>query len=122
MLKIRLTRIGSNKNPHYRVVVVPARSKRNTKAIEILGFYDPKTKEKKLDSERITYWRSKGAQLSDIMTQLMGEKVKKDYSKNKRVVEKRQKEEDAKSKEVKEAKTETVETAATETNLTEKSE
>jgi len=59
MLKIRLTRVGSKNNPHYRLILVPARTKRNTKALEILGFFNPKTKEMKFDNEKIKQWREK---------------------------------------------------------------
>ena len=91
MLKIRLTRVGSKNNPHYRLILVPARTKRNTKALEILGFYNPKTKEMKFDKEKIKQWREKGAQLSETVQRLLGEKPKRDYSQNKRVLEKQAK-------------------------------
>ncbi|KKP69968.1 30S ribosomal protein S16 [candidate division CPR3 bacterium GWF2_35_18] len=104
MLKIRLTRVGSKNNPHYRLILVPARTKRNTKALEILGFFNPKTKEMKFDNEKIKQWREKGAQLSETVQRLLGEKPKRDYSKNKRVLEKQAKL--AEKKEVAPAKTE----------------
>lgn len=91
MLKIRLTRVGSKNNPHYRLIVVPARTKRNTKALEILGFFNPKTKEMKFNKEKINEWRKKGAQLSETVERLLGEKPKRDYSKNKKVLEKQAK-------------------------------
>jgi small subunit ribosomal protein S16 len=89
MVKIRLTRVGSKKNPHYRLIVVPARTKRNTKALEIIGSYDPKNKKFDYKKDRITYWRSKGAQLTDTVERLLGEKPKRDYTKFKRVIEKK---------------------------------
>lgn len=98
MVKIRLTRVGSKKNPHYRLVAVPAREKRESKFLEILGFYDPHTKEISFDKERIKYWREHGAQLSETVTRLLGEKEKHDYSKNKRVLENIAKEKTKKEK------------------------
>jgi small subunit ribosomal protein S16 len=72
MLKIRLQRIGRKNDPAFRVVLTD--SKNSTKSgrfLEILGTYNPKTKDesmqKKLESDRIKYWMSKGAQCSDTM-------------------------------------------------------
>lgn len=65
MVKIRLMRLGAKKNPHYRVVVVDGRSKRDGSYIESLGYYDPrKTVETplQLDGERAKYWLEQGAQ------------------------------------------------------------
>jgi len=103
MVKIRLMRVGSKNNPHYRLIAVPARTKRDTKALEILGHYNPKTKEVVFKKDRIAYWRDKGAQLTDTVERLMGEKPKRDYSKNKRVLLKQQA--DQKSKEAKKQET-----------------
>lgn len=77
MVKIRLTRIGSKRNPHYRVVVVDSRKKRSSDYIESLGFYDPRdtTDEPlKIDAERAAYWLSQGAQPTDTAVRLL-EKV-----------------------------------------------
>jgi small subunit ribosomal protein S16 len=72
MLKIRLQRIGRKNDPSFRVVLTD--SKNSTKSgrfLEILGTYNPKTKEdsqqKVLNGERIKYWMSKGAQCSGTM-------------------------------------------------------
>lgn len=68
MLKIRLQRIGRKNDPSFRVVLTD--SKNSTKSgrfLEILGTYNPKAGEKKLESEKIKYWISKGAQCSDTM-------------------------------------------------------
>lgn len=92
MVKIRLTKVGSKKNAHYRLIAVPARTKRETKALEILGFYNPTTKEVNFKKDRIDYWRSKGAQPTDTVLRLLGEKVERDYSKDKRVLEKKARE------------------------------
>ena len=68
MLKIRLQRIGRKNDPAFRVVLTD--SKNSTKSgrfLEILGTYNPKTDEKKLENDRIKYWISKGAKCSNTM-------------------------------------------------------
>ncbi len=68
MLKIRLQRIGRKNDPSFRAVLTD--SKNSTKSgrfLEILGTYNPKAGEKKLETERIKYWMSKGAQCSGTM-------------------------------------------------------
>ena len=65
MVKIRLTRTGAKKNPHYRVVVVDARVKRGGDYIESLGHYDPRETTPNaftLDVERAAHWLARGAQ------------------------------------------------------------
>lgn len=62
MVKIRLSRVGRKNLAHYRVVVVQAREKRDTNAIELLGNYSPYTKELSLNEDRVKYWLSVGAQ------------------------------------------------------------
>jgi len=70
-VKIRLSRIGSKNNPHYRIVVKEARSNRDGKSLEILGHYDPFTKEVKANLERINYWVSMGAQKTKTLDRLI---------------------------------------------------
>ena len=71
--RIRLARVGSKKNPIYRVVVADSRSPRDGRFIEIVGRYnpqhDPSTIE--LDTERIEEWIGKGAQPSETVKRLM---------------------------------------------------
>lgn len=74
MVKIRLMRMGSKQNPHYRMVVVDRRKKRGSNYIESLGHYDPrKTTDSplKIDPERIAYWLSQGAQPTDTALRLI---------------------------------------------------
>jgi small subunit ribosomal protein S16 len=63
-VRIRLTRVGSKKNPIYRVVVADSRSPRDGRFIEIVGRYNPRTDPSTidLDQEKIDDWISKGAQ------------------------------------------------------------
>ena len=62
MVKIRLRRLGCKKNPIFRVVVINSSAKRESAPIQQLGFYNPKTKEMKLDKESAEAWVKKGAQ------------------------------------------------------------
>ncbi|MBA2741442.1 MAG: 30S ribosomal protein S16 [Actinobacteria bacterium] len=63
-VKIRLTRVGSKKNPIYRVVVADSRSPRDGRFIEIVGRYNPRTEPSTidLDQDKIDDWIAKGAQ------------------------------------------------------------
>ncbi len=71
--RIRLARVGSKKNPIYRVVVADSRSPRDGRFIEIVGRYNPQTQPSTidLDAEKIENWISKGAQPSDSVRRLM---------------------------------------------------
>ena len=77
MLKIRLQRIGRKNDPAFRVLLTD--SKNSTKSgrfLEIVGTYNPKAGETKFETDRIKYWISKGAKLSDTMHNfLVHEKV-----------------------------------------------
>ena len=72
-LKIRLTRIGATHQPHYRIVIAEARSRRDGAPVETLGTYDPRTKGKQvtLKLDRVDYWISKGAKPSDTLNALI---------------------------------------------------
>ena len=67
MLMIRLARVGARKQPHYRVVVIEKERPRNGRPVEIVGTYNPRTTPAsvELKRDRIEYWRSKGAQVSE---------------------------------------------------------
>ncbi len=73
MLMIRLARFGAKKKPSYRVVVIEKERARDSRAVEVVGTYNPVTKPAtvKLNHERIRYWRSQGAQLSDTVARLL---------------------------------------------------
>ncbi len=64
MLRIRLSRVGKKNKAQFRVTVADGRRSPTGKFIEILGHYNPHTKEKVLKRERIEYWISKGAKPS----------------------------------------------------------
>ena len=63
-VKIRLKRMGKIRSPHYRIVVMDSRTKRDGRAIEEIGLYQPKNDPSviKVDSERAQYWLGVGAQ------------------------------------------------------------
>ena len=73
MVMIRLARFGARKQPYYRIVVIEKDRARNGRSIEVVGTYNPRTSPASIDlkHERIAYWRSKGAQLSDIVAKLV---------------------------------------------------
>jgi small subunit ribosomal protein S16 len=73
MVKIRLKRGGAKKRPYYRIIAIDHREKRDGRALEYLGTYDPITHpvQIKLEAERITHWVSKGAQISPAVKGLM---------------------------------------------------
>jgi small subunit ribosomal protein S16 len=62
MLKLRLKKKGKKRQPSYRVVVMLSTSPRDGKVIKDLGFYNPITKELKLDVENIRYQLKNGVQ------------------------------------------------------------
>jgi small subunit ribosomal protein S16 len=72
-VKLRLTRVGSKKNPVYRIVAADSRSPRDGKFLEIVGRYNPQTDPStiELDEERIKDWISKGAQPSATVKRLL---------------------------------------------------
>ena len=73
MVAIRLSRVGAKKKPSYRVVVMDKRRARDSRNIEIVGFYNPRPTpiEIKLERERIDYWIGVGAQPSERVKRLI---------------------------------------------------
>ena len=73
MVTIRLRRTGCNNGPSFRVVATDSRSPRDGRFIEILGSYDPKRKGENyaLKMDRIEYWQSHGATVSETVGSLL---------------------------------------------------
>ena len=71
---IRLSRIGKPKQPYYRVVVIEKERARNGRPVEVVGTYNPRTTPASIElkRERIDYWRSKGAQVSERVGKILG--------------------------------------------------
>ncbi|HEX8076102.1 MAG TPA: 30S ribosomal protein S16 [Thermoleophilaceae bacterium] len=72
-VRLRLTRVGSRKNPIWRVVVADQRSPRDGRVIETIGRYNAQTdpSEIVLDEDRVRHWLARGAQPSDTVRRLM---------------------------------------------------
>jgi len=68
-----MTRTGANKDIAYRVVATDSRCPRDGKNLEVIGWYDPKHKGANfsLKMDRIEYWKSQGAQVSDTVKSLI---------------------------------------------------
>jgi len=73
---IRLARFGAKKKPTYRLVVIDKVRARDSRAVEVVGTYNPRTTPATVDlkRDRIDYWTDKGAQLSDRVGKLMAAK------------------------------------------------
>ena len=71
MVKIRLKRMGYKKNPVYRIIVINSTTRREGAPIQELGFYNPKSKEMKLDKAAALDWISKGAQATETVAYLI---------------------------------------------------
>ena len=71
--KIKLMRIGKMREPHYRIVVADARTKRDGRAIEAVGEYHPKDEPStiKVDSDRVQYWLGVGAQPTESVAAIL---------------------------------------------------
>ncbi len=70
---IRLSRIGKKNSPSYRIVVSNTRSKREGENLDTIGFYNPSNTPAlfELDKEKLNSWVSKGAKVTDAVTNLM---------------------------------------------------
>lgn len=108
MLKIRLKRLGAKKAPTYRVIVINSTTKREGKPIEELGYYNPKTKDMKLNKASAEAWISKGAQPTETVKYLIANcnkdgslnyKKKETVKLSKKAIAKKAAEEEAKAAE-----------------------
>lgn len=72
-VRIRLTRVGATKAPSYRVVVADSRSARDSRSIETIGHYNPRTEpvEIVIDADKARSWLAKGAQPSETVARLL---------------------------------------------------
>lgn len=125
-VKIRLRRMGSKKNPFYRIVVADSRSPRDGRIIEELGYYNPVTDPTTftVDNEKATYWISQGAKPTDTIDRLFNsfhvydgkaetvevtvdEAAAKENEKDEKIVEERVEKREEKAEESEEETTET---------------
>ena len=72
-VKIRLKRMGSKKNPFYRIVAADVKAPRDGRFIDEVGYYNPLTEpvELKVDAEKVTKWMKTGAQPTDTVRALI---------------------------------------------------
>ena len=84
MLKMRLQRYGRKNNPTFRVVITDSRNSPKTgNHVDVIGFYNPKMGEFKIDGEKAKHWISQGVQTSDtIHNFLVSEKIIEGKKKN----------------------------------------
>ncbi len=73
MLMIRLARFGAKKKPSYRVVVIDKERARDSRSVEVVGYYNPVSKPAtvKLDHDRIAHWLKQGARPSATVSRLI---------------------------------------------------
>ena len=71
MLKIRLKRLGRKKKAFYRIILIDNRKKRDGKAIEELGFYNPLNKQHRIDMIKVKEKVKKGAQITKTVKNLI---------------------------------------------------
>jgi len=77
VLMIRLKRTGARKQPHYRVVVIEKERARNGRPVEVVGTYNPRTNPASivLKRDRVEYWVSKGAKMSERVGKIFAQPV-----------------------------------------------
>ncbi len=71
MVTLKFQRIGKKKQAFFRLIVQDKRKDPQDKALEILGWYNPRTKEKKLENERIKYYLAQGAEATPTVNNLL---------------------------------------------------
>lgn len=71
--RMRLTRVGSTKNPVYRIVVVDSRARRDGRAIETVGQYNPRTEPStiEIDETKARKWLAEGVECSRTVQKLL---------------------------------------------------
>lgn len=72
-LRLRLTRMGSKKRPFYRIVAMNSETRRDGRALEFLGYYNPMVEpnEIKIDTDKVQKWLDRGAKPTDTVRSLL---------------------------------------------------
>lgn len=70
-VRLRLRRTGTRNKPCYRIVAADQRSPRDGRFIEILGYYDPRHQDEKVNLERVDYWIKNGAQPTETVSSII---------------------------------------------------
>lgn len=80
MIALRLMRLGAKKRPFYRIVAIDSRKPRESKAKDIIGYYDPlkEPPDVKVDLEKAKYWIERGAKASKTVQSLLNKASKSD--------------------------------------------
>ncbi len=77
MVTIRLANTGAKRNPYYHIVVIDSRKKLSGRPLERIGFFNPSATGQevplKIELDRVEYWVSQGAQLSDRVAKMVKE-------------------------------------------------
>ena len=76
MLSVRLSRTGKRHDPHYRVVVLERRSKRDGKTVANIGYWWPGKEKVEIDKKAYEWWLGKGAQPTRAVGKLVGNKTR----------------------------------------------
>jgi small subunit ribosomal protein S16 len=73
VIKLRLRRMGAKHQPTYRIVAAEARSPRDGRFIEVIGFYNPRSEpaQMRVDADRAKYWLEHGAQPTDTVRSIL---------------------------------------------------
>ena len=73
MVRMRLKRMGMKKKPFYRIVAVDSASRRDGRALDYVGYYNPMTEpaDIKIDQEKVKSWMERGAQPTDTVRALL---------------------------------------------------
>jgi len=71
MLKLRLKKMGRKRQPSYRLVIMESKNRRDGRAIDEVGYYNPITKESFFNSEKIIKWLENGVKPTDTVKRLL---------------------------------------------------
>lgn len=71
MVKVRLSKVGRKKDPFFRIIAIDESKKNIGKALELLGYWNPRKNDIEVKKEQIKAWVAKGAIVSDAVKKLM---------------------------------------------------
>lgn len=71
MIKIRLSRTGPRKKPFYRIVAIDEKKKNKSRTLDVLGFWQPKKANVKIDKTKLKLWLEKGAKTTPAVDKLI---------------------------------------------------
>jgi small subunit ribosomal protein S16 len=71
MLKLRLKKMGRKRQPSYRLVIMETHNRRDGRAIDEVGYYNPITKESSINSEKVVKWLEDGVKPTDTVKALL---------------------------------------------------